>query len=148
MEVTMSSGVTASAEATTPLAWSREFPARLDQVREARAFLHAALDGCPAADDAVLCMSELAANAALHSDSRKAGGTFTVRAEIHRGSYVWIEVEDSGGSWNQHAHPDGRPHGLDIVRAYAADWGIDGDPLTGWIVWARIDWPPASDPPR
>jgi hypothetical protein len=61
---------------------------------------------------------------------------------------VWIEVEDSGGPWNQHACPDGRPHGLDIVRAYAAAWGIDGDPLTGWAVWARIDWPPSSDPAR
>jgi hypothetical protein len=63
MEVTMSSGLTASAQATTPLAWSRIFPARADQVREARAFLRAALDGCPAADDAILCISELAANA-------------------------------------------------------------------------------------
>src|SRR6202035_5873291 len=30
MEVTMSSGLTASADATTPLAWSRVFPARAD----------------------------------------------------------------------------------------------------------------------
>src|SRR6202035_4736116 len=49
---------------------------------EARAFLRAALDGCPVADDAVLCVSEWGANAVLHSDSRKAGGTFTVRAEV------------------------------------------------------------------
>jgi len=134
--------------ATTPLKCDRVFPARPDQVREARKLIRAALEGCPAADDAILCISELAANSCLHSDSRKAGGTFTVRAEIHEGSYVWIEVEDSGGQWNQRAHPDGHPHGLDIVRAYAADSGIDGDPLTGWIVWARIDWHPASGPAR
>jgi serine/threonine-protein kinase RsbW len=147
MEVTMSSGVTASAEATTPLAWSRVFPARADQVREARAFLRAALDGCPAADDAVLCISELAANAVLHSDSRNAGGTFTVRAEVHQGDYVWIEVEDNGGAWDQRTHRDGRPHGLDIVGALATETGIDGDPITGWVTWARFDWPtpdPAS----
>jgi hypothetical protein len=137
-------------ETTTapPLAWSRAFPATPSQVREARRFLSGILDGCPVADDAVLCISEMAANSCLHSASGKAGGTFTVRAEIHEGSYVWIEVEDSGGPWNQHAHPDGRPHGLDIVRALATDSGRDGDPLTGWIAWARIDWPPASGPAR
>jgi hypothetical protein len=146
MEVTMSSGLTASAEATTPLTWSRVFPARPDQVREARAFLRAALEGFPAVDDAVLCVSELTTNAVLHSDSRKTGGTFTVRAEVHYGDYVWIEVEDNGGAWNHHAHADGRPHGLDIVRALATDSGIDGDPLTGWVAWARINWCPASPP--
>jgi two-component sensor histidine kinase len=134
--------------AASPLARSRAFPAQPAQVREARQFLRAVLDGCQVADDVVLCMSELATNSCLHSASGKAGGTFTVRAEVHPGDYVWIEVEDSGGPWNQRAHPDGRPHGLDIVRAYAADWGIDGDPLTGWAVWARIDWFPASGPAR
>ncbi len=134
--------------AAPPLTWSRAFPGHPDQVREARAFLRAALDGCPAADDAVLCVSELAANAVLHSDSRKPGGTFTVRAEIHHGDYVWVEVEDNGGRWNQHAHRDGRPHGLDIVRALATESGMDGDPITGWAAWARFDVPPnpASHP--
>jgi hypothetical protein len=132
--------------ATTPHRHSQVFPARPDQVREARAFLRAALDGCPVADDAVLCVSELGANAVLHSDSRKAGGTFTVRAEVHPGDYLWVEVEDNGGRWNQHAHADGRPHGLDIVRALAADSGIDGDPVTGWVAWARLDLPPAGPP--
>jgi len=124
------------------------FAARPDQVREARKFLSAALEGCPVADDAILCISELAANSCLHSASRQADGTFTVRAEVHEGDYVWIEVEDGGGPWNQHAHPDGRPHGLDIVRAYSADSGIDGDPLTGWMVWAKLNWPTTSGPAR
>jgi hypothetical protein len=123
------------------LAWSRVFQARADQVREAREFLRAALEGCPAAGDAILCISELATNAVLHSDSRKAGGTFTVRVEIHQGDYLWVEVEDNGGRWNQRAHPDGRPHGLDIVAALTAESGIDGDPITGWACWARLDWP-------
>ncbi len=101
------------AKPVPPRAFTRSFPARPDQVGEARAFLCAALEGCPAADDAVLCVSELAANAVLHSDSRKAGGTFTVRAEVHPGDYLWVEVEDNGGRWHQHAHADGRPHGLD-----------------------------------
>jgi len=134
------------AKPVPPRAFTRSFPARADQVREARAFLRAALDGCPAADDAVLCLGELAANAVLHSASRKAGGTFTVRAEVHPGDYIWVEVEDNGGAWDHRAHSDGRPHGLDIVRAIATDSGIDGDPVTGWVAWARLDVPPAGPP--
>ena len=134
--------------ATPPRTREQVLPARPDQVRVARAFLATVLVGCPAAEEVILCASELATNSCLHSDSGKAGGTFTVRAEVHQGDYVWIEVEDSGGHWNQRVDPDGRPHGLDIVRAYAADSGIDGDPLTGWAVWARIDWFPASGPAR
>jgi hypothetical protein len=122
------------------------FPARPDQVREARRFLATVLNGCPAADDAILCLSELAANSVLHSDSRKAGGTFTVRAEVHERDYVWIEVEDNGGPWDKRAHRDGRPHGLAIVNEVAAAWGIDGDQLTGWVVWAILDWPPSGPP--
>jgi hypothetical protein len=33
-----------------------------------------------------------------------------------------------------------RHHGLDIVRAVADEWGIDGDHTTRTI-WARFDWP-------
>ena len=57
------------------------------------------LRGCPMADDVILCASELAANAAIHSRSRLPGGTFTVRAKISPGDYAWIEVEDNGGPW-------------------------------------------------
>jgi hypothetical protein len=117
------------------------FPARPDQVREARRFLRAVLEGCPLADDAVLCVSEMSANSVLYSDSGKeADGTFTVRADVREGDYAWIEVEDSGGPWDKHAHRDGRPHGLDIVVALTADWGIDGDDRSR-TVWARLDWP-------
>jgi anti-sigma regulatory factor (Ser/Thr protein kinase) len=134
------------ATTTSPRTRSRVFPARPDQVREARKLISAALDGCPAADDAILCLSELAANAVLHSASGKDSGTFTVRAEIHADDYVWIEVEDNGGPWDKRAHSDGRPHGLDIVGELASAWGRDGDPLTGWVVWGRFDVPRAGPP--
>jgi serine/threonine-protein kinase RsbW len=121
------------------------FPAAPSQVRQARNFLAAALGACPVADDAILCLSELASNAVLHSDSRKPGGTFTVRAEVHDGDYVWIEVEDNGGLWEERDHCDQRPHGLDIVRKLTTDNGRDGDAVTGWGTWAQLDWPaPAS----
>jgi anti-sigma regulatory factor (Ser/Thr protein kinase) len=124
--------------------YQRMFWARPDQVREARRFVQGVLAGCPVSDDTVLCVSELASNGVVHSASRRPGGTFTVSAEIRHGDHVRVEVRDAGGRWNQRADGDGRPHGLDIVRALAADFGIAGDALTGWIVWARIDWPGRS----
>ncbi|MGI8450086.1 MAG: helix-turn-helix domain-containing protein [Streptosporangiaceae bacterium] len=119
---------------------SRVFPAHPRQVREARAFLARVLADCPAEHDAVLCLSELASNAVLHSANSKTGGTFTVRAEICPGR-AWIAVQDNGGPWVQHDHHDGRQHGLAIVAELAAaGWGRDGDPLTGWVVWAVLEW--------
>lgn len=118
------------------------FPGQLDQVREARAFAAEFVRDSPVADDVVLCVSELSANAVLHSHSRERDGKFAVRIEVHAPDYTWVEVEDGGGPWEQ--HPDDNPagHGLDIVGKIAGDWGIDGG-LSGWIVWARLDWPPS-----
>jgi serine/threonine-protein kinase RsbW len=128
--------------ATTPAAShaTRAYPGTPEQIRVVRADLRGLLDDCPVADDVILCASELAANAALHSHSRKPGAHFTVRAEIHPGDYAWIEVEDNGGPWTEPAPGTGRSHGLDIIRALTSDWGIDGD-YRSRVVWARIDWP-------
>jgi len=114
-------------------------PGHPAQVHVARAFVAAVLATCPVADDAVLCVSELAGNAVLHSASRNPGGTFTVRASIFD-DHVRIEVEDNGGTWDEHPHRDSRSHGLDIVRELGADCGRDGGPLTGWVIWVRIQW--------
>jgi len=120
--------------------WTREFAAVPEQVGHARRFLAGALGGCPAVDDAVLCLSELAGNSVLHSASRRPGGAFTVRAEIRRGDYVRIEVRDEGGAWNERPGPDLHAHGLAIVRALADESGVGGDELTGWVAWARLAW--------
>jgi len=117
----------------------------MDQVAEVRAFLRKVLDGYPVANDAILLASELAANAILHSDSRQPGGRFTVRAEMHEGDYVWVEVEDQGGIWDlKTARREGRWHGLDIVNAVASEWGRDQGDEGGWVVWFRIDWPDSA----
>ena len=68
------------------------YPGGTEHIRTVRADLRAVLDDCPRADDVILCASELAANAALHSRSRLPGGTFTVRAIISPGRYTRIEV--------------------------------------------------------
>jgi serine/threonine-protein kinase RsbW len=116
------------------------YPGGTEHISAVRAALRTVLGNCPVADDVILCASELAANAALHSYSRLPGGTFTVRAAISSGHYAWIEVEDNGGPWTTTISDPAQHHGLDIVRALANEWGIDGDDSTRTI-WARLDWP-------
>jgi anti-sigma regulatory factor (Ser/Thr protein kinase) len=129
---------------TVPLAWSRAFPATPAQSREARRFLAGILSDSPAADDAILCLSELAANATIHSNSRRPGGHFTVRAQIRPDDRLRVEVQDQGGSWTrpgaQTEPPHDGPHGrgLVIVGRLAQDWGRSGDSETGWIVWFEM----------
>jgi anti-sigma regulatory factor (Ser/Thr protein kinase)/DNA-binding XRE family transcriptional regulator len=125
---------------------SAAFPARADQVGQARAFLRRMLGDCPAAEDAVLICSELAANAVVHSASARPGGRFVVRAEVREGDYAWVEVQDEGGRWAEGEHPGHGGRGLAIVAALADYWDIRGDD-TGRVVCARFDWPvnpPAS----
>lgn len=131
---------TPDSEALALRASAATYPGRAERVRAVRADLRLLLAGCPIAEDVVQCASELASNAVRHSQSRLAGGAFTVRAEIYPGDYVWIEVEDDGGAWLDAARDTGRDHGLDIVKALAADWGVDGDESSR-VVWARLDWP-------
>jgi anti-sigma regulatory factor (Ser/Thr protein kinase) len=116
------------------------YPGGLEHVRTVRIDLRALLRDCPHADEIVLCASELAANAGLHSRSRLPGGTFTVRATVIPGHYVRIEVEDNGGPWAEHMNDMTGHHGWDIVRALANGWGIKGAGSTR-TVWARFDWP-------
>src|SRR5262249_60941686 len=88
----------------------------------------------------ILCLSELAANAVVHSESRRPGGTFTVRIESCPGTHIRIEVEDGGGAWLAPAPDPGSGRGLDIIRAIAAAWGI-ATRSAGRAGWARFDWP-------
>ena len=116
------------------------YPGGTEHIRNVRADLRTALHDCPRADDVILCASELAANAVQHSRSRLPGGTFAVRTVISPDHYAQIEVQDGGGPWNQSMVDPARHHGLDIVRAVADEWGIEGD-HTSRTIWARFDWP-------
>jgi anti-sigma regulatory factor (Ser/Thr protein kinase) len=127
---------------TAPLiGWSRAFPATAAQVHEARRFLAGTLDGCPAADDAILCLSELVTNACLHSRSREPGGHFRVRVQRH-GRHLRVEVSDQGGPWLPSTSQDGlNGRGLLVVAQLARDWGRTGDQRAGWTVWFEIEAP-------
>jgi anti-sigma regulatory factor (Ser/Thr protein kinase) len=117
------------------------FRADASQVGAARAFLSAILAGCPAAEDAVLCLSELCTNAIVHSRSRAPGGSFTVRVQLD-GHRLRVEVGDQGGPW----HSPGRAsadeqngRGLLILGRLASRWGCEGHSRTGWTVWFESD---------
>jgi len=113
------------------------YPGRADQVRHVRHAMAKYLAGCPAVDDAVLVVSELASNAIGHSASR--GALFTIRAEVCA-DHVRIEAEDLGGPWH-HIQRDDRPHGLDVVEALTGPtgWGIKNLSDGRRVVWTRLD---------
>jgi serine/threonine-protein kinase RsbW len=129
-------------ESSWLLRYVRSYPGTPDQVRHVRAFLREALAGCPRADDAVTLASEFAANAILHSRSGAPGRLFTVRAEISECAYIWVGVQDDGGTWHPRACQVQSGHGLDLVQAIAgpSNWGISDRP-PGRLAWARLAWP-------
>lgn len=120
------------------------FSAQADQVAAARAYLAAILAGWPAAEDAVLCLSELVTNAITHSRSRQRSGSFTVHAHLH-GQRLRVEVRDQGGPWHSPAHASAdeqNGRGLLIVGQLASSWGCEGHSQHGWTVWYEIDTTP------
>lgn len=122
-------------------AWSQTFPAQPEQVGQARKSLARVLDGCPAAEDAITCLSELAANAVTHSRSAQRSGTFTVRAGLIPAGRLRVEVTDQGGPWIQPAATDDQHgRGLLIVRSLARHLGISGD-HDGRTVWFELTCP-------
>ena len=133
--------------------WFRVFPGVTAQVAEARKFVTRLLEACPGRDVLVACVSELAANAVLHTASGD-GGYFTVEVCCPRTGVARIAVTDSGGPTEPAAGTpvsadsrDGditdlptRGLGLALVAAVASRWGyrITGP---GRTVWAEATWP-------
>ena len=124
--------------------WEHAYPGTTDQVRHVRAALREYLGDCPVAADAVHLLSELSANAIVHSDSGNSGGIFTVRAHNFRNSYVWGEVEDQGSDWDGDlSRSTMHPHGLYFLHLLASAFGVERIGR-GRVVWFRIDYPHAQ----
>jgi serine/threonine-protein kinase RsbW len=131
----------------------RVFPGRPDQVGQARRFVTRALDGCPAADDAVLCVSELASNAIQHTRSGQ-GGRFQVLVWRGRSS-ACVAVIDDGAPRGPAPRSSGpgdlaeSGHGLRVVADLAAAWGhqeLGPAGLPGRAVWFHLTWPRDNRP--
>jgi serine/threonine-protein kinase RsbW len=121
--------------------WARTYPAVPAEAAGVRRFLAGLLDAGPAADDAVLCLSELASNAIVHSRSREPGGSFTVRVQL-TGQHLRVEVSDHGGPWHPRTPPspdDPGGRGLLIVGKLASRWGCEGHSHQGWTVWFELN---------
>lgn len=118
---------------------SINLPATPGQVAEARRFVASFVADPVLADDAVLCLSEVATNAVIHSNSRDAGGRFTVSAERYSDGRLRVEVQDQGGRWIERAKPEGQQHlGLLVVGRLASAWGIEGDGFRHRMVWFEL----------
>jgi anti-sigma regulatory factor (Ser/Thr protein kinase) len=131
---------TETAKAPEATTFEESYRGTADQVRRVRADLALIATGCPVADAVVLLASELATNAILHSNSGHPGCTFTVRATLYLGDYVWVEVIDRGGPWAIDEYDDEHGRGLSIVAGIAGDdnWGIEGDAASR-VAWFRLD---------
>ena len=119
----------------------RVFPGAPGQVGRARLFVGDVLDGCPAADDAVLLTSELVTNAIAHTASGRGG---KVIVTVYRaGTRVRIDVKDDGSDHAPVAHPVGEAResgfGLELVELIADRWGHCGGQRSR-VVWFMLEW--------
>jgi serine/threonine-protein kinase RsbW len=123
--------------------WVRTFRGTPASVPEARRFVAELLAGCPAREVLMTCVSELCANAIVHSDSGD-GGVFIVEVDLPRPGVARIAVTDEGGPSLPVAGrldlmaEGGR--GLAMVAACTARWGY-ADAYPGRTVWAEACWP-------
>ena len=127
--------------------WERTYPGTENQLANVRAALRPLLRQCPMADDVLLVMHELAANAIRHSKSREGGGTFTARLLDVPGEYVLGEIEDGGSNWDGDLLGSARDaSGLYILLNLAAACGVSGQ---RWkrVVWFRVHYPPGHRQP-
>jgi len=127
--------------ATRQQSWEQAYPGTADQLRHVRGAIRDFFGSCPVVDDAVYLLSELCGNAVVHTDSGKAGGTFTVRANHLIGHHVQGEVEDQGSDWNGDLPASAAPpHGLFLLLSLASACGVRQAGRTH-VVWFRLDYP-------
>ena len=123
-----------------------ELPDQLSSVAVARRFVYDKVVEWGidiSMDDALLVVSELAANALMHAES----SSYRVRV-AHAGPALRIEVEDDGtGTPEPQPLTETAEHGrgLHLVDALAASWGMDIGEVGGKRVWAELAIPVGAE---
>jgi serine/threonine-protein kinase RsbW len=137
------------------LRWLRAFAGTKAHVAEVRRFVACLLAEHPAREALITCVSELSANAVVHTASG-CGGFFTVEVSCPRSGVARVSVTDAGGPTEPAAGApvaaepgdedvDDLPVcglGLALVAATATCWGYY-DTGSGRTVWAEASWPVA-----
>lgn len=125
---------------------TRTFPGTPASVGETRRFVGSLFAGTPHLDDALLLISEVAANAVRHTRSG-AGGTYAVTVQC-RGPRLRVEVQDQGGVGTVPAprrpslHEEGG-RGMALLDNYAHAWGREVA-ASGTVVWFEFALEPAQ----
>jgi serine/threonine-protein kinase RsbW len=118
----------------------RAFPGRADQIARAREFTKRVLGPCPAVDEAVLLVSELATNALEHTSTAD-GGQFRVMI-CRNATSLLIGVSDNGSAKTSEPgslDPESETgRGLGLVELIADRWGYCGGEY-GRTVWFTMD---------
>jgi anti-sigma regulatory factor (Ser/Thr protein kinase) len=123
----------------------RIFSGASSQVGRTRLFVGDVLDGCPAADDAILLTSELVTNAIAHTASGKGG---KVIVTVYRAdTRVRVEVKDDGSDQAPVVRPADKDResgfGLGLVDLMADRWGHCGGRRSR-VVWFMLEWKPSG----
>lgn len=120
---------------------SRGFSQHDASVPQARTFVHRLLSEwqmLDRADEVLLCVSELATNAAKHGTS--AGGRYLVKVSADEGR-LRVEVHDLSRRRPQVQNPgecDANGRGLLLVNALADEWGVEPRVPRGKVVWTEF----------
>ncbi|MEU9884210.1 ATP-binding protein [Sphaerisporangium sp. NPDC051011] len=123
-----------------------DIPAQVAAVPRARRCVRGLLDGTdhPQADDALLLVTELVANAVRYSDSgRCPAGRISIAVAVHDGT-LHVDVID-GGSWSNRPTvcletrlDSGGGRGLWLLQEVATAWGWY-ETAAGRVVWFQLD---------
>ncbi|MEV5982633.1 ATP-binding protein [Streptomyces sp. NPDC052114] len=126
---------------STARVWGLTCPGFPEEVSRARRWTRDILAGSPLAEDAELIVSELSANAILHTASGKESGSFHLAVAISP-RVVSVSVTDDGGAETapeieRPAEEETHGRGLDIVSALAHRVLVH-DSLAGHTVTAEL----------
>lgn len=91
-------------------------------------------------NDVLLCASELATNAVLHSQSRLPGGTFTMRGKINPGAFCdEISTDPATGAGVAYVRLEAAPDPVRVRAAFVSDDDIRDMTATYTCgLWAEI----------